>query len=227
MQQRSNNNHNYQDEYQNYEQIPMDLRAEMIHLPTVTTETPALDPNHDTPSNNNHGTNNVDLQEAKNQREFIENVVSERLSFISEKEGRRNVKEDRTVTFYSHAKYFIPRWRKIPVKGDMVRDLQAIESTFLSWVRTGVALIALGVAVVRIVRSENATTNRTFAKAVGTAFIIGGLLIFFYSWIRHLNSMGRMVEGEGKYFVMDGVTPLLFVIFGIIVSVLSLLLIFL
>ncbi len=281
--------------YVNFEQIPLDLRADMInannnatmnnhlpepsasaaseynltndiHHPQNTTTAASYKEFDSTPTNHHilsiddnllHHRNNVttvnatpqhnqststlsaetggsssnhigtDATTSLHQRAMIDEIITQRLSSLQEKESRRNVKEDSNLRKWSHIKYFIPRWRRIPIKGDMVRDLQAIESTFLSWIRTGVALFAICVAVVRLVRTESVATNKVLAKAVGTTFITGGLLIFVYSWIRHMNTLGRMIEGEGKFFVIDGFTPLLFVFFGIVVSTLALLPIFL
>jgi len=41
----------------------------------------------------------------------------------------------------------IPRWVSIPNKGSEARDLLAAERTMLSWFRSGISLLAIGIAV--------------------------------------------------------------------------------
>ena len=61
----------------------------------------------------------------------------------------------------------------------MARDHLANERTFLAWVRTGLAVIGLGVLIGKLVE-----TNGALAEVMGLAFVAFGASMLVYSILR-------------------------------------------
>ncbi len=76
-------------------------------------------------------------------------------------------------------------------EGSLARDQLANERTFLSWVRTCLAFIGLGVLVVELVDTEGPV-----AEALGLALIVLGALAAVASMARYLRVTTQLDEGR-------------------------------
>ena len=112
-----------------------------------------------------------------------------------------------------------PKWEIVHSKESLIRDLLAAERTNLAWLRTGLAVTALGIALVRFLDA-----NQILVKGAGAFFVISGLLVFMYSWLRFQLVAKRIQQGV---FTVDTVASSLMLLFGIVASVLAFLLVFL
>ena len=72
---------------------------------------------------------------------------------------------------------------KAPVaaSGSRLRDHLANERTELAWIRTGVALITLGIAIDKLLITENET-----GRLIGLIVILGGLFSMVYATISYI-----------------------------------------
>jgi uncharacterized membrane protein YidH (DUF202 family) len=89
----------------------------------------------------------------------------------------------------------------------------------LSWMRTALHLIAIGLAIVKFLYID---TNVTLIKTTGIILISMGILAVVYAWIRTL-VLTKQIEDD--IFSTDTLGPLLFLIGGVAVGVLCLLII--
>jgi uncharacterized membrane protein YidH (DUF202 family) len=97
------------------------------------------------------------------------------------------------------------------------------ERTNLSWVRTGLAFIVLGTAVVRLI-SNPAVANDKIVQANGTVCVAIGLFMFFYSYIRYTVVQHKLLNE--KKFLNDSLGPIILVLFGIVISALGIVVIY-
>jgi putative membrane protein len=116
---------------------------------------------------------------------------------------------------------FVPKWKSMENKGNLARDLLAVERTFLAWIRTGLNLIGIGLAIVKFLYIDS---NKILIKTTGSILIVMGIFSIIYSWIRSL-ILTKQIEDD--VFSMDTVGPHLFLITGVAVGVLCLLLVYL
>ncbi|KMS79330.1 MULTISPECIES: YidH family protein [Streptomyces] len=75
-----------------------------------------------------------------------------------------------------------------PNTGSRARDHLANERTYLAWLRTGISMAALGVAVAKF-----APHRGIHAVAAGAIMLLAGLLISGYGTIRY-RSVGRQLD---------------------------------
>lgn len=90
---------------------------------------------------------------------------------------------------------------------DKSREHQANERTFLSWVRTSIALMGLGFVIVKfslfasdfsaLIESHN-TATKSFSKIVGISMIILGVLISFFSFVQYKIHEKELIENRFK-----------------------------
>ncbi|MCC7332397.1 MAG: DUF202 domain-containing protein [Flavobacteriales bacterium] len=90
---------------------------------------------------------------------------------------------------------------------DKSREHQANERTFLSWVRTSIALMGLGFVIVKfslfagdfsaLIESHN-TSTKSFSKIVGITMIILGVLISFFSFVQYKIHEKELFENRFK-----------------------------
>jgi len=98
--------------------------------------------------------------------------------------------------------------------GSIARDHLANERTFLAWLRTGVTLMGVGVALVKF----NAVISGIFLAIIGI-FFVGSSLIRFYEVTYALN--------EGKYIINSNCilfitfSSILFIIIAFLVIILE------
>lgn len=104
-----------------------------------------------------------------------------------------------------HRRRHISRELVAENEGSRARDHLANERTFLAWVRTGLALIVLGVAVARLLSGE--VTER---QVIGVVLVVAGAMIFAYATYRYYRVMRQLDRGV---FGADQLGPI--VIFGI------------
>jgi putative membrane protein len=126
--------------------------------------------------------------------------------------------QDKTL----HVNSFIPRWTTISSQSNanLIRDMLSLERTYLSWVRTSLAMIALGVAAQKLIAESS---NRKFVEIVCSIFISTGVTISLYSYMRFHVLIKRVQQ---QSFTVDTIYPLFFVMFGISCGVLAYLLVY-
>lgn len=78
---------------------------------------------------------------------------------------------------------------EVPNSGSFARDHMANERTLLAWIRTGIALIAIGLAFSKFV-------DITY----GIVFVSLGIIFFIYSAIRYLQIKHSLERG---YFIIN------------------------
>ncbi|KAF0972333.1 hypothetical protein FDP41_009236 [Naegleria fowleri] len=119
---------------------------------------------------------------------------------------------------------FIPRWTFHPNKQSEARDLLAVERTQLAWVRTGLSTIAIGIAIAKLLTTgSDSDAAKILMVTIGTIFIILGLLIFFYSFVRFHYATRRLISGV---YVADMFSPVFMFVFGVTACVAALALVF-
>ncbi|MCH9817232.1 MAG: DUF202 domain-containing protein [Actinomycetia bacterium] len=69
----------------------------------------------------------------------------------------------------------------MPATGSRLRDHLANERTELAWIRTGVALITLGIAIDKLLITENET-----GRVIGLIVILGGLFSMVYATVSYI-----------------------------------------
>jgi putative membrane protein len=116
---------------------------------------------------------------------------------------------------------FVPKWKTIKNNGSLARDLLAAERTFLVWLKMGLNLMIIGLAIVKFIASKN---HKTFTLVAGTVLISIGIFCVLYAWVKN---MAKTKLIEVKLFNIDTIGINLFVIVGIVVGILSMILIFL
>jgi uncharacterized membrane protein YidH (DUF202 family) len=116
-----------------------------------------------------------------------------------------------------------PRWVYVDNVGAVCRDTLSNERTNLAWVRTALSSTVLGFSIGKFIKSKH-SANQIILDLIGVAFIISGLIMFWYSFIRTM-SVHRSFRKDS--FVADYLNPVIIFIIGSIVSLLSLLLLFL
>ena len=79
--------------------------------------------------------------------------------------------------------------------GDMERTRLANERTYLAWWRTGIAAVASGFAVGRVVPAVVQGTNWPYV-AVGAALTAAGLFAFVYGTVRYRDLDAALREGR-------------------------------
>ncbi|KAL9649420.1 hypothetical protein ABK040_014330 [Willaertia magna] len=119
-------------------------------------------------------------------------------------------------------KGIVPEWTYHENKGSEARDMLAVERTNLGWVRTGLSTLAIGIAVSKLLKSDNETSN-ILVKIVGTSCTLLAFLLFIYSYIRFQMVMKHLVEGV---FVADNFSPPFMLCFGVIVCTCAVILLF-
>ncbi|MFL4949875.1 YidH family protein [Streptomyces sp. MMS24-I31] len=75
-----------------------------------------------------------------------------------------------------------------PNTGSRARDHLANERTYLAWLRTGISMAALGVAVAKLIGDRGVR-----AVVAGILLVIAGLLLSIYGTMRY-RSVGRQLE---------------------------------
>lgn len=86
--------------------------------------------------------------------------------------------------------HFGPRDEDLrPSTGAKLRDHLANERTFLAWVRTGVALMTLGLAIAKFIFTEQGTNN-----IVGIIIVGAGLASIVYATFQYFAVQRRVEE---------------------------------
>ncbi|CAN5764206.1 DUF202 domain-containing protein [soil metagenome] len=100
------------------------------------------------------------------------------------------------------------------ISGSLARDHLANERTFLSWIRTSLAFVGLGILVAELVDIEG-----TRAELVGLALIIVGAISAVSAVARYLRLARHLDEGlyESSTFgpIFVGLVTLAVAIFGV------------
>eukprot|EP00871_Galdieria_phlegrea_P005495 jgi/Galph1/5947/GphlegSOOS_G4542.1 len=107
-------------------------------------------------------------------------------------------------------------YRPLPNRGNRARDLLANERTFLSWLRTGMASISVGLAFGRLI-------GTTLAKIVGTLFVFLGLFIAVYCCLRYYVNVFQI---DNDKYTADTVGPWILVVLLVVIAAVSFALIF-
>jgi inner membrane protein YidH len=81
------------------------------------------------------------------------------------------------------------------VSGDMERTRLANERTYLAWWRTGIAALAAGFAIGRIVPEVVAGTDWPYI-ALGAALVAAGLVAIAYGVVRYRELDAALREGR-------------------------------
>jgi len=87
--------------------------------------------------------------------------------------------------------------RTIPNTGSAARDHLANERTLLAWVRTSIALLALGIAIAKFSTSEEGGQEIS-GVIVGTILVVLGCLMVLYSRNRYFEVVESLDSGEFK-----------------------------
>lgn len=95
-------------------------------------------------------------------------------------------------------------------EGSLARDHLANERTFLSWVRTSLAFVGLGVLVAELVRTEGVK-----AEVTGLGLIALGSLALVSSTYRYLRVAALLDEGR---FVSSTGVPLILGVLSLLVA---------
>lgn len=103
-----------------------------------------------------------------------------------------------------------------PNRGNLARDLLANERTFLSWLRTGMASISVGLAFGRLI-------GTTLAEIVGTLFVFLGLFVSVYCCLRYYVNVFQIEEDK---YTADTVGPWILVSLLVAIAAISFALIF-
>jgi putative membrane protein len=69
----------------------------------------------------------------------------------------------------------------LPATGSRLRDHLANERTELAWIRTSVALITLGIAIDKLLITENAE-----GQVIGLIVLVGGLFAMTYAAVNYI-----------------------------------------
>jgi putative membrane protein len=113
-----------------------------------------------------------------------------------------------------------PTWKLVDNQGSMARDLLAAERTYLAWVRTGLSIIGIGVAIVKLISDRH---HEALVKATGGVMIVSGVLAVLYAWFRNIVTMYQLEIGK---FSLDTIGPHLFLATTITAGILAMMLMF-
>ncbi|RKP12657.1 hypothetical protein BJ684DRAFT_2989, partial [Piptocephalis cylindrospora] len=81
-------------------------------------------------------------------------------------------------------------------KGSVARDHLANERTYLSWLRTSLSLITLGVTVAQVFRLTTPTqVSNDRAKALSITYTSLGVLVLIFGVWRYFSSQAGMIHG--------------------------------
>lgn len=101
------------------------------------------------------------------------------------------------------------------ISGSLARDHLANERTFLSWIRTSLAFVGLGILVAELVESEGAK-----AELVGLGLIIVGSISALSSTARYLRLARHLDQGlyESSTFgpVLVGLVTMSVAVLGVV-----------
>lgn len=76
-------------------------------------------------------------------------------------------------------------------RGSLARDQLANERTFLAWVRTGLGFVGAGVIVAKLIDDRGPS-----ALAMGIGFIVAGLALLLYGFVRYRKIAALLDEGR-------------------------------
>ena len=88
--------------------------------------------------------------------------------------------------------------RTVINQGSMARDHLANERTLLAWVRTSVALLALGIGIAKFSLDEDEASQRSEGFFVGLILVILGCVVIVYSRSRYFEVVESLDSGEYK-----------------------------
>lgn len=120
--------------------------------------------------------------------------------------------------------YLLPKWNKVDNEGSTARDLLALERTNLAWIRTGISLMALGVAIAKFFADETTMVQRVVVIVCGLALIVFGSILFIYSTLR-TSALHYALVRHNKFY-MDSFSPLIFVVMGLCITAAAVVLVF-
>lgn len=78
-----------------------------------------------------------------------------------------------------------------------IRTLLAVERTFAAWIRTGLAGIGGGLAIVKLVTFRT-LTHQIFSRIIGILLVVWGITIIVWGLINYKNSM-KMLNRDNIY----------------------------
>lgn len=98
------------------------------------------------------------------------------------------------------------------------RTLLAAERTFSAWIRTGLAGIGGGLAVVKLVPFRN-IGNQSIARLTGQVLVLWGAAIFIFALLDYLRSrrvLGHDDMARSSPWVMALITATLLIVAGLV-----------
>ncbi|GMI40563.1 hypothetical protein TrCOL_g3622 [Triparma columacea] len=84
----------------------------------------------------------------------------------------------------------------VPNTGSTARDHLANERTLLAWVRTSIALIALGIAIAKFSSDENDENAQLTGTIVGSILVVQGSSMILYAQARYHENANRIKDGD-------------------------------
>lgn len=116
----------------------------------------------------------------------------------------------------------LPGWTIFQLTDSNARDYLASERTYLSWIRTGIASVALGAGIAKFFDKKE-QIYQVLVSIISIVLISFGLLSTFYAYIRHSVIVKELLDQK---ISIDSFGPLVMATVGILVSILVLVLLF-
>lgn len=87
-------------------------------------------------------------------------------------------------------------WLQVPDQGDRIREHLANERTLLAWVRTGVAMISIGIVVERAGAIMPGSADQTSSMVFGLGLVGLGCITLVMGGGQFFRSRHRIMHGE-------------------------------
>jgi putative membrane protein len=100
---------------------------------------------------------------------------------------------------------------------DLARDHLANERTFLAWLRTGIAIVVLGLVLGRLSLASPSSSTTALDAAFGAIVILAGVLVFITGLAQYRRTRDQIEAGsfraQGRVINVVGLVAVLFGLF--------------